>query len=40
MSLFDAFLTVAPMTDVILMVEDEPFIAIDGRNALESGVFG
>ncbi|MDW5318503.1 response regulator [Rhizobium sp. PL01] len=34
MSLFDPFLTVVSVTDVILMVEDEPFIAIDMEETL------
>lgn len=34
MSLFDPFLSVVSVTDVILMVEDEPFIAIDMEETL------
>jgi DNA-binding response OmpR family regulator len=34
LSLFDPFLTVVSVTDVILMVEDEPFIAIDMEETL------
>lgn len=34
MSLFDPFLTVVSVTNVILMVEDEPFIAIDMEETL------
>ena len=34
MSLFDPFRTVVSVTDVILLVEDEPFIAIDIEETL------
>ena len=34
MSLFDPFRTVVPVNDIILMVEDEPFIAIDMEETL------
>lgn len=34
MSLFDPFRTVVHVTDVILLVEDEPFIAIDMEETL------
>jgi hypothetical protein len=33
-SLFDPFLTVVPATDVILMLEDVPFVAIDMEETL------